>query len=126
MAEAPAPTNRPSVRRSLTLVLASGAAIVGVALLLVALMSVGTRSLEASQSGDVPCLVAVDAGEGGASVDNELLPPRAVCTWTSASGTVESVVVAQASPALFWTGLVLFVGGALTCVVVLLEPRLRR
>lgn len=123
MAEAPA---RPNLTRPLTLVLASGAAIVGVVLVLLALLTVGTRALEATESGDVPCLTAVDAEVAGASVDNEVLPPRAVCTWTDASGAVETVVVAQASPVLFWAGVVLFVGGVLTCVGVLLAPRLRR
>ncbi|MBT0995352.1 hypothetical protein KIN34_13770 [Cellulomonas sp. DKR-3] len=126
MPEASAPTSRPGIARPLTLVLASGAAIVGVVLLLVALVTVGTRSLEATESGDVPCLQAVDADVAGAAVRNEVLPPRAVCTWTDASGTAETVVVAEASPVLFWAGLVLFVGGVLTCVGVLVAPRLRR
>lgn len=108
------------------LLLASGAAIAGIALLLFTILSLGARALDASNSQDVPCLVAVSDEVEGAVVDNELLPPRTTCTWQDASGVTETVVVAEPSPAVFWAGVVLFFGGVLTCVGVLAAPRLRK
>jgi len=116
---------RPSLRRPLTLLLASGGAIVGVVLLLVAFLTVGTRSIAATQAGDVPCLEAVSDEVPGASVHNSPFPPRTTCTWSPSEGTRETVLVAQASAGSFWTGAVLFVGGVVTCVGVLVAPRLR-
>ncbi|CAM5791372.1 hypothetical protein [Cellulomonas persica] len=118
--------NRVHLEHPVTLLLASGAAIVGIVLLLVTLVTLGTRSLEASNSGDVPCLVAVSDEVAGASVDNHVLPPRTTCTWRTDAGATETVVVAEPSAAVFWTGAVLFFGGIATCVGVLVAPRLRR
>ncbi|AEI12911.1 hypothetical protein [Cellulomonas gilvus] len=123
MTDAPA---RPSLARPLALVLASGAALVGIALLLVSWVSVGTSSFESSERAEIPCLTAVDADAPGARTRNELVPPRTLCEWTNAAGEPETVVLGEASPAVFWLGGVLFVGGVLTCVGLLVAPRLRR
>jgi len=109
-----------------TLLLASGAAIVGIVLLLITLVTLGAQSIEASGLGNVPCLVAVSDEVEGASVDNHVLPPKTTCTWQPDGGASETVVVAEPSAAMFWTGAVLFLGGAGTCVGVLAAPRLRR
>ncbi len=107
------------------LLLASGAAIVGIVLLLATLVMLGARSMDASSSGDVPCLVAVSDEVPGATLENHVLPPSTTCTWKAPSGAIETVVVAQPSAAVFWAGAALFFAGTATCLVLLLAPRLR-
>lgn len=113
---------RPSLVRPLVQLVASAAALAGIVMLLTTLITLGSQSLDASESGDVPCLEAVSGMVKGASVDNEYLPPRATCTWL-VDGAPETVVVAQPSPVVFWVGLVLAVGGVLTCAGVLIAAR---
>jgi len=113
---------RASLVRPLVQLLASGAALVGIVLLLTSFVTLGTRSLDASESGDVPCLEAVSAEAVHARVDNGYLPPRATCTWF-VDGELRTVVVAEPSATVFWAGLVLAAGGVLTCVGVLVAAR---
>lgn len=115
----------PSVRRSLALLLGSGAAIVGLVMLVLVWISVGTQTGERADAGDVPCLVAYDADEPGTSVRFRLVPPETVCTWV-VDGDEQQVVVVEGSVPQFVVGSVLAVGGIGTCAVLLLAPRLRR
>ena len=111
------------VARPLTLLVASGAAIAGLVMLLVCWLSVGTATLDATESKAYPCLVAVDAQQAGAAVHNSLLPPRATCEWTPPGGPREVVVIAQGSTPLFLAGATLVIGGIGVCAAVLLTGR---
>ncbi len=116
---------RPSVGRALALLVASGAAIVGLVLLVVCYTGIGVSTLTSAKDDPHPCVQAYAAGTDSASVRYTAVPPRAICTWDVAGEPTE-VVVASASPALFVTGAVLAVGGVLVCVGLLVVGRLRR
>ncbi|GEA80406.1 hypothetical protein ACT17Q_11800 [Cellulomonas sp. CW35] len=115
---------RATLVRPLVLLVASAAALVGIVMLLTTLITLGSQSLDASESGDVPCLEAVSGSVQGASLDNAYLPPRATCTWL-VDGAPQTVVVAQPSVPVFWVGLALAVVGVVTCASVLLAGRRR-
>ncbi|UZN04497.1 hypothetical protein [Cellulomonas sp. S1-8] len=112
-----------SRRRTLALLVASGCALVGVVLLAVAWFGLGVRALQASTTGDVPCLVAYE-DDPDVSVHFELLPPRAVCVRETGDERQE-VVVATSPTALVVGGLALGVGGIVGSVVALRPPRAR-
>jgi hypothetical protein len=112
------------VGRALALLVASGAAIVGMVLLVVCYTGIGVTTLTSSKDDPDPCVQAYAAGTDDASVRYTAVPPKAICTWDVAGEPTE-VVVAAASPALFAVGAVLAVGGVLVCVGLLLAPRLR-
>ncbi|WP_315094536.1 hypothetical protein [uncultured Cellulomonas sp.] len=116
---------QPSVRRALALLVASGAAIVGMVLLVVVYTGIGVTTLTASNEDLDPCVAAYSAGTDSATVRYTVVPPQAVCTWDVAGESTE-VVVASASTALFTAGAVLAVGGVLVCLVLLLGPWLQR
>jgi NADH:ubiquinone oxidoreductase subunit K len=116
---------QPSVRRALTLLVASGAAIVGLVLLVVCYTGVGVTTLTSSNESMDPCVEAYAAGTGDASVRYTVVPPQAICTWDVAGEPTE-VVVAAASTALFAVGATLAVGGVLVCVGLLVTPWVRR
>jgi hypothetical protein len=113
------------VGRALALLVASGAAIVGMVLLVVCYPGIGVSTLTSSARELDPCVAAYSAGTDSATVRYTVAPPRAICTWDVAGEPTE-VVVASASPALFTVGALLAVGGVLTSVGLLLAPRLRR
>jgi len=119
------PTRRPprSRRRALALLVTSGLALVGVVMLAIAWFGLGVRALQASATGDEPCLVASET-EPDVSLHFELLPARAVCV--QAAGDERQEVVVATSPT--WVvagGLVLAVGGIAGAVGTLLPPRAR-
>ncbi|WP_156388118.1 hypothetical protein [Cellulomonas sp. Root137] len=116
---------QPSVARALALLVASGAAIVGMVLLAVCYTGIGVSTLTSQNDDMDPCVAAYSAGTDSASVRYTAVPPRAICTWDVAGEPTE-VVVASASTALFAVGAVLAVGGVLTSVGLLVAPRLRR
>jgi hypothetical protein len=113
------------MRRPLVLLLASGAAIVGLVILAVAFIGLSTRTLQVSQSGDSPCLRASSQDLPGSSIRYTVFPPQSICTFDDA-GTPTSVVVASSSPAVAGLGAALALGGGAVCVGVLLAPRFRR
>ena len=115
----------PSVRRSLALLVASGAAIVGMILLVICYTGIGVTALTSSKDDPDPCVQAYAAGTDDASVRYTVVPPQAICTWDVAGEPTE-VVVASASPALFAAGAVLAVGGVVVCAVLLITGRRRR
>lgn len=115
---------QPSVGRALALLVASGAAIVGMVLLVVCYTGIGITTLTTSNDDPDPCVVAYTAGTDDASVRYTVVPPQAVCTWDVAGEPTE-VVVAAASPALFAAGAVLAVGGVAVCAVLLITGRRR-
>ena len=116
---------QPSVARALALLVASGAAIVGMVLLVVCYTGIGVTTLTSQNDDMDPCVAAYAAGTDDASVRYTVVPPQAICTWDVAGEPTE-VVVASASPALFAVGAVLAVGGVLTSVGLLVAGRVRR
>lgn len=116
---------QPGVGRALALLVASGAAIVGLVLLVVCYTGIGVTSLSASKETPDPCVAAYAAGTDSASVRYTVVPPKAICTWDVAGEPTE-VVVAEASTTLFAVGAVLAVGGGLTSLGLLVVPRVRR
>ena len=116
---------QPSVARALALLVASGAAIVGMILLVVCYTGIGVTTLTSSADDMDPCVAAYADGTDSASVRYTVVPPQAICTW-DVDGEPTEVVVAAASVPLFATGAVLAVGGVLACTVLLVGPWLRR
>ena len=116
---------QPSVGRALALLVASGAAIVGMVLLVVCYTGIGVSTLTTSKDDPHPCVQAYAAGTDDASVRYTVVPPKAICTWDVAGQPTE-VVVASASPALFTAGAVLALGGVLVSAVLLITGRRRR
>ncbi|NUU18317.1 hypothetical protein HP550_13760 [Cellulomonas humilata] len=116
---------QPSVGRALALLVASGAAIVGMVLLVICYTGIGVTSLTSSVDDMDPCVEAYSAGTDSASVRYTVAPPRAICTW-DVDGEPTDVVVAAASVPLFATGAVLAVGGVLVCGVLVVGPWLSR
>lgn len=113
------------MRRPLVLLIASAAALVGLVMLAVAFIGLGTKTLEVSETGDSPCLQAVAQELPGSKIHYTVVPPQSICTFDD-SGTSTSVVVAAASPGTAGLGAALAVGGAAVCLGVLLAPRFRR
>ena len=113
------------MRRPLTLLIASAAALVGLVLLAIAFVGIGTRTLQLSQTGDSPCLQAYSADRPGSHIRYTVFPPRSICTF-DVDGESTEVVVAAASPGTAGLGALLAIGGAGVCAGVLLAPRLRR
>lgn len=111
-------------RHAFAILAATGAAIVGLVLLVVLWVSVGVRTLEASAAGGQPCLEAYDADEGDAEVSYHALPPQSVCSW-EVDGVRQEVVVTSAPTALAATGAVLAGGGIVGAAALLVVPRLR-
>lgn len=113
------------MRRSLVLLVASGAAIVGLVLLLVAFIGVGAKTLEMQQTSDMPCLQAYTADLPGADVRYTAFPPQSICTY-DVDGSKTSVVVASASAVTSGLGWGLALVGGGVCIGILLAPRFRR
>ena len=116
---------QPSVRRALALLVGSGAAIVGMVLLVICYTGIGVTALTDTKNDPDPCVEAYAAGTGSASVRYTVVPPQAICTW-DVDGEPTEVVVAAASVPLFAAGAVLAVGGVLVCGVLLVGPWLQR
>ena len=116
---------QPSVRRALALLIGSGAAIVGLVLLVICYTGIGVSTLTSSKDDPHPCVQAYAAGTDDASVRYTVVPPKAICTW-DVDGSQTEVVVAAASVPLFVTGAVLAVGGVLVCGGVLITARRSR
>lgn len=116
---------QPSVRRALALLVGSGAAIIGMILLVVCYTGVGVTTLTSSNEDMDPCVEAYAAGTDSASVRYTAVPPQAVCTWDVAGESTE-VVVATAPPVLFAAGATLAVGGVLVCAGLLVAPWVQR
>jgi len=119
----PTRRRRRSRRRALALLVASGLALVGVVMLAVAWIGLGVRTLQASVTSGVPCLVAYE-DDPDVAVHFELLPARAVCVRDTGDERQE-VVVATSPTAAVVGGLVLAVGGIAGTVTLLLPPRTR-
>jgi hypothetical protein len=113
------------VARALALLVASGAAIVGMVLLVVCYTGIGVTTLTSAKDDMDPCIEAYSAGTDSASVRYTVVPPQAICTW-DVDGEPTEVVVASASTALFAAGAVLAFGGVLVCVGLLVGPWLSR
>jgi hypothetical protein len=92
--------------------------------LVVAFVTVGVTTLNASRAGDEPCLEAYAANTHDAYVHYQAFPPRSVCEW-DVDGTREQVVVASVSGPLVAVGGVLAVAGIVTSVALLVVPRVR-
>jgi len=113
------------MRRPLVLLIASASALVGLVLLAIAFIGLGTQTLRLSETGDSPCLQAVAADQPGSQIRYTVFPPESICTF-DVDGEPTSVVVAAASPTAAGLGAALALGGSAVCVGVLLAPRLRR
>ncbi|GEL98689.1 hypothetical protein CTE05_22360 [Cellulomonas terrae] len=113
------------MRRALALLIGSGAAIVGMVLLVVCYTGIGVTTLTATNDDPDPCVEAYAAGTDDATVRYALVPPQAICTW-DVDGEPTEVVVAAASVPLFATGAALAVGGVLVCGTLLITGRRRR
>ena len=101
---------RPTRRQSLVLLVASGIGMVGLVVLGLAYLRVGSGTLELSAAESVPCLQAYTAQTEGAHVSYGVAPPDSVCTWQN--GGVEQEVVLVSTPAgTFWLALTAAVGG---------------
>ncbi|GCE76713.1 hypothetical protein [Cellulomonas biazotea] len=112
--------------QALGVLVATGAAIVGLVLLVVVYVGIGTRTLQASADGTGgPCLQAYAADEAGADVRYLVAPPQSVCSW-DVDGARQEVVVASAPAGLAATGALLAGGGVLAAAALLVVPRLRR
>ena len=88
--------------RALALLVGSGAAIVGMVLLVVCYTGIGVTTLTATKDDPDPCVEAYAAGTDSASVRYTVVPPKAICTW-DVDGEPTEVVVAAASVPLFAT-----------------------
>lgn len=126
--EARGPLGTPPVRRgtwsrdeALLLLVATGAALVGLLMVVVTWLALAVGTGAAVGAGDEPCLVAADT-DPGVRTSYELWPPRGVCTWDVAGERAEVVLVTAPS----WpvpTGAALAVLGGAGTVVVLLRRR---
>lgn len=97
-----APARRPTTSRRVALgaLVLTAVGILGLGMLAASWLAVGVRTMRAAEAADAPaCVVAYGAGEQGADLHYELLPPRGVCTWT-VDGRTQDVVVAQVPTAL--------------------------
>lgn len=111
---------RPWLARRHAAVLAAGAglAALGLIVLLVVWVGLVTSTLRTGLAEEGTCVAAATAGEEGAAVSSSLLPPRAVCTWTVDGRPTEQVLaerpaaVAGAAVAAVGVGVLLVVGGA--------------
>ena len=111
---------RPWLGRRHAAVLAAGAglAVVGLVVLLVVWVGLVTSTLRSGIGGDGPCVAAATSGDEGAAVSSTLLPPRAVCTWTVDGRATETVLaerpaaLAGAAVAAVGVGVLLVAGGA--------------
>jgi hypothetical protein len=113
------------VARALALLVASGAAIVGMVLLVVCYTGIGVTTLTSAKDDMDPCIEAYSAGTDSASVRYTVVPPQAICTW-DVDGEPTEVVVAAASVPLFTAGAVLAIGGVLVCGGLLIMARRSR
>jgi hypothetical protein len=112
-----------SPRRALVLLAASAVALAGMVTLVIIWTTVGVNALDAGQTQTVPCLVAYNAGTGGAAVHYSAFPPQSVCSWT-VGGATQDVVVASGSTGLLAGGITAAVlGGATVAVVGVLGRR---
>ena len=116
---------RRSTGGAVALLVASAAAIVGIVALVIAFVSIGVTTLNASRTGGEPCLEAYAAQTHDAYVRYQAFPPRSVCEW-DVDGAREEVVVASASGPLVTVGGALAVAGIVTSVALVVVPRLRR
>ncbi|ADG74012.1 integral membrane protein [Cellulomonas flavigena DSM 20109] len=118
-----APTRRParSPRRALVLLVCSGLALVGVVVLAVGWIGIGTATLQATAARTEPCLLAYVPGTT-AEVRYEVLPARAVCEW-DVDGVRQEVVVASVPVAVTAPALLLALGGVAGTVAALLSRR---
>ena len=116
---------QPSVGRALALLVGSGAAIVGMVLLVVCYTGIGVTTLTATKNDPDPCVEAYAAGTDSAGVRYTVVPPKAICTW-DVDGEPTEVVVAEASVPLFTAGALLAVGGVLVCSGLLVGSWLQR
>lgn len=118
-----APTRRParSPRRALALLVCSASAFVGVVVLAVGWIGIGTATLQATAARTEPCLLEYAPGTS-AEVRYEVLPARAVCEW-DVDGVRQEVVVASVPPAVTGGALALAVGGIAGTAAVLVRAR---
>lgn len=116
---------RRSTGGAVALLVASAAAIVGIVALVIAFVSIGVTTLNASRTGGEPCLEAYAAQTDDAYVRYQAFPPRSVCAW-DVDGTREEVVVASVSGPLVTVGGVLAVAGVVTSLALVVVPRVRR
>ena len=86
------------MRRPLILLIASATALVGLVILAVAFIGIGTRTLQHSQTGDSPCLQAYAADLPGSHIRYTVFPPRSICTFDVDGASTEVVVAAADSP----------------------------
>ncbi|MBW0253334.1 hypothetical protein [Cellulomonas sp. PS-H5] len=111
---------RPWLSRRHAAVLAAGAglAVVGLVVLLVVWVGLVTSTLRTGLGEEDTCVAAATAGEDGATVSSSLLPPRAVCTWTVDGRATETVLaerpaaLAGAAVGAVGVGVLLVAGGA--------------
>src|SRR4051812_43248626 len=109
----PVAARRLAIRRSVAMLVATLAALVGIVVLVVSWTSVAKDTLLVTNDGTEPCLVAYGAEDGpldGARVHYDALPARSTCSWL-VDGVRQDVVVAQASGATTAVAVVLLVGG---------------
>jgi len=101
---------RPTRRQSLVLLVASGIGMVGLVVLGLAYLRVGSGTLELSAAESVPCLQAYAAGTQEARVSYGVAPPDSVCTWQN-GGAREEVVLVTTSAATFGLAVTAAVAG---------------
>ncbi len=113
------------MRHPLVLLVASAVALVGLVMLVVAFLGIGTHTLQTSQNGDSPCLQAYAADLPGSHVRYTAFPPQSVCTY-EVDGVSTSVVVESTSATTAAVAWALALGGAGVCIGVLVAPRFRK
>lgn len=121
-----APTRRAprSRRRALALLVCTGLAFVGVVVLAVGWIGIGTATLQATAARTEPCLLEYEPGRS-AEVRYEVLPARAVCEW-DVDGVRQEVVVASVPVGVTATALAVALAGAAGTVAAMLPPRAAR
>lgn len=121
-----APTRRAprSRRRALALLVCSGLAFVGVVVLAVGWIGIGTAALQATAARTEPCLLEYEPGKS-AEVRYEVLPARAVCEW-DVDGLRQEVVVASVPVGVTATALAVALAGTAGTVLAMLPRRAAR
>ena len=104
------------MRRPLILLIASAAALVGLVLLAVAFIGIGTRTLQHSQTGDSPCLQAVRRRTCPARTSGTPSSRRGASARSTSTARRRRSSSRPRSPAAAGLGAALALGGAAVCV----------
>lgn len=87
---------------ALTIFLGSGAALIGLVILVVGWMQLAVATMAPDSGTADPCVVAYEDKTAGADVSFHVLPPKSVCVWT-VDGERTTVVLNEQPAALAWS-----------------------